>query len=328
MECMRALLAKALLRSNVGSASTIVFIWLDSLEGECSTVASCVTPDGIKKIAYSASVMRYDIVDMISKAGSGHPGGSLSATDIVASLYLSGIMNCNKDNLDDPRRDRFVLSKGHAAPVLYAVLAQIGVIDREELGTLRQLHSRLQGHPDHLKLPGVEVSTGSLGQGLSISAGMALGLKMSYGSEAPTVFTLIGDGESQEGQVWEAAEFANHYGIANLVAILDYNNLQIDGHCSDVMDVSPVTKRWEAFGWHVIEVDGHDIEAVCNALQEAKDYQDGPVMIVAKTIKGKGVSFMEDQAGWHGKAPDADQTKQALEELKATIAAAREEMEA
>ena len=280
------------------------------------------------RIANIASQMRYDIVDMISKAGSGHPGGSLSAADIVASLYFSGTMDYDPQNLDDPKRDRFILSKGHAAPVLYAVLAQAGIIERSELSTLRKLHSRLQGHPDCLKLPGVEVSTGSLGQGLSIASGMALGFRMTYGGEAPTVFTLIGDGESQEGQVWEAAEFASQYRLGNLVAILDYNTLQIDGCVSDIIEVAPAAERWSSFGWKVLEIDGHDIHQICMALREAKDYSDGPVMIVAHTVKGKGVSFMEGQAGWHGKAPDEEQTRQALGELSAVIEKTASEMEA
>lgn len=259
--------------------------------------------------------MRYDIVDMISRAGSGHPGGSLSAADIVASLYFSGIMNFDSTKLHDPMRDRFILSKGHAAPVLYTALAQANIIDREELKTLRKLHSRLQGHPDCLKLPGVEVSTGSLGQGLSISAGLALGLRSNFGIDSPTVFTLMGDGEIQEGQVWEAAEFASQYKLSNLVAILDYNNLQIDGCVSDVMDVSPVCDRWSSFGWKTIEIDGHNIAQICQALNQAKEFTVGPAIIIAHTTKGKGVSFMENQAGWHGKAPSEAQAKQALDEL-------------
>ena len=266
-------------------------------------------------IAQIACHMRYDIVDMISRAGSGHPGGSLSAADIVASLYFSGVMNFDSTKLHDPMRDRFILSKGHAAPVLYAALAQANIIDREELKTLRKLHSRLQGHPDCLKLPGVEVSTGSLGQGLSISAGLALGLRSNFGVCSPTVFTLMGDGEIQEGQVWEAAEFASQYKLSNLVAILDYNNLQIDGCVSDVMDVSPVCDRWLSFGWKTIEIDGHNIEQICQALNQAKEFTTGPAIIIAHTTKGKGVSFMENQAGWHGKAPTEEQTKQALDEL-------------
>ncbi len=292
----------------------------------CSGLKSARGDYDVAAIEYAASVMRYDIVDMVSKAGSGHPGGSLSATDIVATLYLSGVMNLDTDRLDDPDRDRFILSKGHAAPVLYAALAQKGVIDRAELSTLRKLHSRLQGHPDCLKLPGVEVSTGSLGQGLSIAAGMALGLAMDKGEDAPTVFCLLGDGESQEGQVWEAAAFASHYALGNLVAILDYNNLQIDGRVSDVMDIAPADERWAAFGWKVLEVDGHDVAALCDVLAEAKAHTGQPTMVIARTVKGKGVSFMEDQAGWHGKAPDAEQTAQALEELERAMDAAKGKM--
>jgi transketolase len=292
----------------------------------CSALTSAKGDFDIAAIEYAASVMRYDIVDMVSKAGSGHPGGSLSATDILAVLYLSDVMNLEADGLDDPDRDRFILSKGHAAPVLYAALAQKGIIEREELSTLRKLHSRLQGHPDHLKLPGVEVSTGSLGQGLSIAAGMALGLVMDKGEQAPTVFCLLGDGETQEGQVWEAAEFASHYDLGNLVAILDYNNLQIDGRVSDVMDVAPVQERWAAFGWKTFVVDGHDVAALHDTLAEAKAVAGQPAIVIACTMKGKGVSFMEDQASWHGKAPNADQTAQALDELAKAMDAAKERM--
>ena len=290
-------------------------------------MAMGIAPQTARNVEFTAAKMRYDIVDMIAKAGSGHPGGSLSAADIVATLYFTGVMRFDASDLSNPQRDRFVLSKGHAAPVLYAALAQAGVIERSELSTLRKLHSRLQGHPDCLKLPGVEVSTGSLGQGLSIACGMALGLSLDFGDSAPTVFTLMGDGESQEGQVWEAAEFASHYKLGNLVAILDYNNLQIDGHCSDVMEVQPVRDRWEAFGWYVIEADGHSVASLFDALSSAKAYSQGPVMVIAKTIKGKGVSFMEDQAGWHGKATNAEQTQQALQELQAAIDAFANEME-
>ncbi len=281
----------------------------------------------IKAATLGASLMRKDIIEMISEAKSGHPGGSLSAVDIVASLYSSGIMNIDKDSLDDPLRDRFILSKGHAAPVLYAVLTQIGVLERDELKTLRKLHSRLQGHPDCRKLPGVEISTGSLGQGLSIAAGIALALKIDYSDDVPSVFVLLGDGEIQEGQIWEAAEFSSHYNLNNLIAIVDYNNIQIDGKCSDVMDVSPVAQKWEAFGWKAFEVDGHNISELVDAFDQAKKYLNGPVAIVAKTIKGKGVSFMEDTAAWHGKAPNSEETRNALEELDVQIANARAMME-
>ena len=283
----------------------------------------------LEEIAYRANLMRYDIIDMIGEAGSGHPGGSLSSADIVATLYLSGAMDFDPADPQSPSRDRFILSKGHAAPVLYAAFVLLGIIEPDEIYSLRKLHSRLQGHPDCRKLPGVEVSTGSLGQGLSIAAGLAAGLAIDAGNgKAPTVFVLLGDGETQEGQVWEAAMFANQRKLSNLVAIIDYNNLQIDGHCDDVVDVAPMAQRWEAFGWKVFEVDGHSVEQIRDALEQAKEYSEGPAMIIAKTVKGKGVSFMEDQAGWHGKAPDAEKRAAALAELEQLIAQSRSEMEA
>ena len=260
-----------------------------------------------------ARKVRCDIVTMLTAAGSGHPGGSLSAADIMCALYFGGSLEHDPANPKWEGRDRFILSKGHAAPVLYAVLAESGYFPVDELTSLRKLGSRLQGHPDCKKLPGVEVSTGSLGQGLSIACGYALGLRDS--GSTSTIFTLLGDGEIQEGQVWEAAMFAAHHKLGNLVAILDYNGLQIDGRNADVMDLGDVPAKFTAFGWKVIEADGHDIEALLAALAEAKAYADGPVIIVAHTIKGKGVSFMENEAGWHGKAPNAEQCEQALSEL-------------
>jgi transketolase len=266
--------------------------------------------------------MRADIVEMIHEAGSGHPGGSLSAADIVATLYFGGVLRHDPANPGMEPRDRFILSKGHAAPVLYSALAEAGYFGRDKLLTLRKLGSMLQGHPDCRKTPGVEVSTGSLGQGLSISSGLAVGLR---GGDHPenvvddrTVFCLLGDGEIQEGQVWEAAMFAAHEGLGNLVAIIDHNGLQIDGACTEVMCLGTVADKFHAFDWHVMEVDGHDLDALHGILLAAKAYTDGPVMIVAHTIKGKGVSFMEGQAGWHGKAPSADEVKQALAELGVT----------
>lgn len=271
----------------------------------------------------AAARMRVDIIEMISEAGSGHPGGSLSAADIVATLYFGGVLNHDPANPDWPARDRFVLSKGHAAPVLYAALAEAGYFGRDQLATLRKLGSILQGHPDCRKTPGVEVSTGSLGQGLSISAGLAAGLR---GGELPentrddrTVFCLMGDGEIQEGQVWEAAMFAAHEGLDNLVAIVDHNGLQIDGACTEVMCLGTVAAKFAAFDWRAIEVDGHDVAALHTALTEAKAHRGGPVVVVAHTVKGKGVSFMEGDAGWHGKAPSAEQREQALTELNAVI---------
>ncbi len=262
-----------------------------------------------------ANEMRVDIVSMIAEAGSGHPGGSLSCADILAALYFGEVLEHDPKNPRKDNRDRFILAKGHAAPALYAVLAQAGYFPREELATLRKLGSRLQGHPDSNQLPGVEVSTGSLGQGLSIAAGAAAGLKLD-GSES-TVFTLLGDGECQEGQVWEAAMFAAHRHLDNLVAIVDRNGLQIDGSTADVCDPGDLAAKFVAFGWDVSEVDGHDIPALVEALGAAKKSRAGkPHALIARTVKGKGVSFMEDQAGWHGKAPNAEQLAQALAELE------------
>ena len=264
-----------------------------------------------------ATNMRVTIIKMLHEAGSGHPGGSLSAADIVATLYFGGVMNVNPDDPSDPSRDRFILCKGHAAPVLYAALAELGYIPEEELLTLRKLHSRLQGHPDSKKLPGVEACTGSLGQGLSIAAGLALGLRLNAGGAAPQcVYALMGDGEIEEGQVWEAAMFAAHYGLDNLVAIVDNNNLQIDGDVREVVGLRAIPEKFRAFGWEVLEVDGHDVEALLEAFATAQGASGKPVCIVASTVKGKGVSFMENQAGWHGKAPNDEQAQQAIAELK------------
>ena len=264
-----------------------------------------------------ATNMRVNIIKMLHEAGSGHPGGSLSAADIVATLYFGGVMNVNPDDPSDPSRDRFILCKGHAAPVLYAALAELGYIPEEELLTLRKLHSRLQGHPDSKKLPGVEACTGSLGQGLSIAAGLALGLRLNAGGAAPQrVYALMGDGEIEEGQVWEAAMFAAHYGLDNLVAIVDNNNLQIDGDVREVVGLRAIPEKFRAFGWEVLEVDGHDVEALLEAFATAQGASGKPVCIVASTVKGKGVSFMENQAGWHGKAPNDEQAQQAVAELK------------
>lgn len=271
----------------------------------------------IQQLAHAANEMRIDIIDMISEAGSGHPGGSLSCADILAALYLGGPMDHGPVDATRPGRDRFILAKGHAAPALYAVLAQAGYLPREELRTLRKLGSRLQGHPDSTLCPGVEVATGSLGQGLSIASGMACGLRLN-GDDA-TVFALLGDGECEEGQVWEAAMFAAHQGLGRLVAIIDSNGLQIDGCVDDVCGLSDVGAKFEAFGWEVASVDGHDLAALVDVLAAAKQRpaQGRPLAIVARTVKGKGVSFMEGQAGWHGKAPTPEEREQALAELRA-----------
>jgi len=261
-----------------------------------------------------ANRMRCHVVRMTSAAGSGHPGGSLSAADIMATLWFSGVMRYRADDPTWEGRDRFVLSKGHAAPILYAAMAETGFIEKDELLTLRKLGSRLQGHPDKLKLPGIEASTGALGQGLSIATGMALGLTMDGGDQR--VFCLIGDGEAQEGQIWEAALYAAQCKASNLIAILDRNRLQIDGAVEDICDVGDLASKFGQFGWWTIEVDGHDIDALLQAYDEALNTTfEGPRAIVAHTIKGKGVSYMENAAGWHGKAPNADECASALLEL-------------
>ena len=262
-----------------------------------------------------ANDMRTDIVRMIAEAGSGHPGGSLSCADILAALYFGGVLEHDPENPEWEGRDRFILAKGHAAPALYAALAQAGYIPREELATLRKLGSRLQGHPDSNQVPGVEVSTGSLGQGLSIAAGAAAGLRLDGAPQ--TVFALLGDGECQEGQVWEAAMFAAHRKLDNLVAIVDRNGLQIDGRTCDVCDPGDLGAKFAAFGWDVDEVDGHDLDALVAVLGAAKAGRDGrPHAVIARTVKGKGVPFMENEAGWHGKAPNAEQAAEALAALE------------
>jgi len=272
-----------------------------------------MTQPDLARVAHVCQAMRRDIIEMVAAAGSGHPGGSLSAVEIVATLYTS-VMRHDPQRPDLPERDRFVLSKGHAAPVLYAALAESGYLPREELLTLRKLGSRLQGHPDMRKLPGVEVSTGSLGQGLALANGLALALRLD-GNTEPTVFCLMGDGELQEGSVWEAAMAAAHWGLDNVVAIVDLNGLQIDGATCEVLDVGNVPEKFAAFGWTVITCDGHSVQELHDALMRAKADTGGPVAIVARTMKGRGVSFMENLCDWHGKAPNADEACRALAEL-------------
>ncbi len=270
----------------------------------------------IDQLKKKAEEIRYDIIKMIAGAGSGHPGGSLSAADIGAVLFFNE-MNYDANNPEWKDRDKFILSKGHAAPLLYALLAHAGFFERSELKTLRKYKSRLQGHPASLMLPGVEVSTGSLGQGLSIASGIALAGKMD--KKKYRVFTLLGDGELDEGQVWEAAMFAAHKKLENLCAIVDRNRLQIDGDTEKVMALEPLKAKWDAFGWHTILIDGHNIPDILHAFEEFHTIKTKPTVIIAKTVKGKGVSFMENQAGWHGKATDREQTEQALKEIKARI---------
>lgn len=277
-----------------------------------------LTEQELGNLKETTKKLRKNIVNMIATAKSGHPGGSLSAIDILTVLYLK-CMNHSSEWLDTPKwndRDRFILSKGHASPALYSVLAECGYIQEEELKTFRAINSRLQGHPAYGHTPGVEASTGSLGQGLSVANGMALALKMD--KNPARVYVVLGDGETQEGQVWEAAMTTAHYKLNNVTAILDRNCLQIDGKTECVMSIEPVEKKWEAFGWQVLEIDGHDIEQIYDAVEKSKEIsqeKNAPVIIIANTVKGKGVSFMENNAGWHGKAPSNEECLKALEEL-------------
>ena len=270
-----------------------------------------------KQLEEIACKVRIGIIDGVHAAKAGHPGGSLSIAEILTYLYFKE-MNINPENPKDPKRDRFVLSKGHAAPALYATLALRGFFPVDELITLRQIGSRLQGHPDMKNIPGVDMSTGSLGQGISTAVGMALSSK--HFGDNYNVYTILGDGEIEEGQVWEAAMFASNKNLSNLTAFIDLNNLQIDGTIDEVNSAKPVDKKFEAFGWHVIAIDGHDFDAIEAALAEAKTV-DKPVAIIANTTKGKGVSFMENAVGWHGTAPNDEQYAVAIEELTAALAA-------
>ena len=260
-----------------------------------------------------ANKVRVGVIEGTHAAKSGHPGGSLSIADILTYLYFEE-MNVNPADPDWAERDRFVLSKGHCAPAYYAVLAERGYFPPEEITTLRHYPSRLQGHPDRNSTPGVDMSTGSLGLGISAAAGMALAAKVDR--KDYRVYTIVGDGESEEGQVWEACMFAAHYKLDNLVVIIDWNGLQIDGPVAEVMNPTPHDKKLEAFGFHVITVDGHDFDQIAAAFAEAKTVKGKPTAIIAKTVKGKGVSFMENQVKWHGSAPNDEQYAQAIAELK------------
>jgi transketolase len=267
----------------------------------------------VKQLQLRAKEMRREIIKMLTESGSGHTGGSLSAADIVTALYFYKL----RHRPLDPgwrERDRFILSKGHAAPVLYAALALSGYFDRELLKTLRRIDSPLQGHPSSRTLRGVEVSTGSLGQGLSLANGLALGLRMDHLDSR--VYCLLGDGELQEGQVWEAAMTAAHYGVDNLCAIVDNNGLQIDGPCCDVMKIEPITEKWKAFGWNVMDIDGHNMGQIIGALDAAEKVKGTPTVIVARTVKGKGVSFFEGKAEYHGITPTREEQEMALKELE------------
>ncbi len=263
-----------------------------------------------------ANEFRTWIIDMLEEAKSGHPGGSLSAIDVLTTLWFNEMRGAEAGALKADR-DRFVLSKGHGVPALYAILAKKGFFPVEELKTLRKTGARLQGHPDRARLPIVEASTGSLGQGLSVAQGLAMGLRMD--GKGSRVYCMVGDGEIQEGQVWEAAMSAPHFGLSNLCVILDANNGQIDGPVEQVMPIEPVADKWRAFGWHVIDIDGHDFAQIQKSLDEfARHHESGskkPVFIIARTVKGKGVSFMEHKIEWHGSAPKADDARKAREEI-------------
>lgn len=256
--------------------------------------------------------VRADIVRMTAAAGSGHPGGSLSAVEIMTALYFN-IMQHRPSQLDWADRDRFFLSKGHACPVVYSVMARSGYLPVDELTTLRKCGTRLQGHPSCKALPGLEVSSGSLGQGLSIANGLALAARLN--KQSFRSYALLGDGELQEGQIWEAIMTAAHYKLDNVCAIVDYNGLQIDGDVEAVMGIAPLAQKWQSFNWHVIEIDGHDLAQILAAFEQAKETKGKPTVILAKTVKGKGISFMENVAGWHGKAPNNEELQKALDEI-------------
>jgi len=270
-------------------------------------------PLSVKELEDIAKRMRRNILTMISRAASGHPGGSLSAVEIVTTLYFH-VMKHDPSDCNWAGRDRFVLSKGHAAPLLYAVLAEWGYIAKEELITLRQIDSRLQGHTECRLVPGIEMSAGALGQGLSFSIGVALAARLN--NESHRVYTLMGDGECDEGQVWEAAMAGAHYKLDNLTAIIDNNGVQLDGFNKDIMNIEPLGRKWEAFGWHVIEADGHNIKQLIEAFKQAGQVKGQPTAIIAHTVKGKGVSFMENNPDWHGKAPTPEELGRALRELE------------
>ncbi len=263
------------------------------------------------QLSIIAKRVRRKIIEIIFRAGSGHPGGSLSGVEIGTALFFHLLVQ-NPENSHDPKRDRFILSKGHAAPLLYVLLQEAGYFPEEWLNDFRQLGSPLQGHPHSLKCPGVEVSTGSLGQGLSIASGLAWGER--YNQHDNHIYVLLGDGELDEGQVWEAAMFASHYKLSNLIAFVDRNKLQIDGPTEQVMALEPLADKWQAFGWDVHNIDGHSFAEIIKAADQAKK-SNKPSLIIARTVKGKGVSFMENKSNWHGRAPNREEYEKALQEL-------------
>ena len=270
----------------------------------------------INELKSIAANVRLGILEGTHAAASGHPGGSLSIADIITYLYFEE-MNVDPSNPQWDGRDRLVLSKGHTAPALYATLAQKGFFDKNEIKNLRQIDSFLQGHPDMKGIPGVDMSTGSLGLGFSAACGMALSAKLD--GKTHRIYAIVGDGESQEGQIWEAAMFASHYKLDNLCLVIDWNGLQIDGPVEEVMNPTPYDKKLEAFGFYVISINGHDFEQIASAFDIAKTQKGKPTAIIAKTIKGKGVSFMENQVGWHGSAPNDEQYEKAVAEITATM---------
>jgi transketolase len=280
-----------------------------------AALAPATRIESIVELKRLANRLRIEIVKMIGAAGSGHPGGSLSEVELLVSLYFR-VLRHNSQDPAWPDRDRFILSKGHGCPALYAVLAEAGYMNHSVLGTLRKLGSPLQGHPDKRFLPVLEANTGSLGQGLSIGIGMALAAKLD--KKDWHTFVMVGDGEIQEGQNWEAAMFAPYHKLDNLTLMVDYNHQQLDGFTKDILDVAPLREKFQAFGWHAVEIDGHDFDQVILALEEARAGNGGkPTCIVAHTVKGKGVSFMENNPEWHGVAPKPDQVAAAVAELEA-----------
>ncbi len=269
----------------------------------------------LEELKRIANRLRIDIVQMIGTAGSGHPGGSLSSVEVLTALYFGGILRHDPKNPEWPERDRFILSKGHGCPTLYAVYAEGGYIDRGLLKTLRKLGSPLQGHPDKRMLPILEASTGSLGQGVSIGIGMALAARLD-GMDYHT-FVMVGDGEIQEGQIWEAAMFAGFHKLANLTVIVDANKQQLDDWTHKILDLTPLAEKWVSFGWNAVEIDGHDLQQVIPALEEARAATRKPTVVLANTVKGKGVSFMENNVKWHGIAPKPEEVAAAVKELEA-----------
>jgi transketolase len=272
--------------------------------------------DLIERLQGVARDLRITDLEMIIEAGSGHPGGTLSAADMVAALFFHKL-RLRPQEPAWPDRDRFVLSKGHCIPIVYAAMGKLGYFDQKELMTLRHLGSGLQGHPDRIRLPGIEASTGSLGQGLSVAVGMAVAARLDGASWR--VYCMMGDGEQQSGQIWEAAMFAGRHGLDNLTGILDYNQVQQTGKVAERLDIEPVVAKWRAFNWHVREIDGHDIGEILDALDEAELVGGRPTLIVAHTIKGKGVSWMELNPSWHGKAPEGEKAEQALAQLRGSV---------